>query len=116
MLRAVRGAGSLKTIQGATIGAWRGGKVTCNFALSFVGDAQLEPIEAVAGEAEFYTQALPGDGYAVRFHHLGRYFPSHERYSKAVQRAKSRWATPVEVKPETAASSTPTRAHTLATA
>lgn len=46
-----------------------GGHIRVAFA--WAGGQVLEVICATGPGSEFYTEMLPGDGFAIRFHHLG---------------------------------------------
>jgi hypothetical protein len=46
--------------------------VVVRLAFAYVGDLQIELIEPMGGSAAtFYTDTLPKDAFAVRFHHMG---------------------------------------------
>lgn len=42
-------------------------------AMGARGGTILELIEPVAGHVDFYTRVLPGDGFAVRLHHIATF-------------------------------------------
>jgi hypothetical protein len=71
--------------------------VVAHFGLAFLRDVQFEVIQPVAQETGFYAQALPEGEFAVRLHHLGRYYAEAQAYAEAVARARRRWPIPVEV-------------------
>jgi hypothetical protein len=70
----------------------------CNIALAYVGAIEIEVIEPLEGDVQFYRDFVPGDGtFAVRFHHLCRLFDSKEALERQVEhhRAEGR-AMPVD--------------------
>jgi Glyoxalase/Bleomycin resistance protein/Dioxygenase superfamily len=67
-----------------------------HFALAFKGELQFEIIQPLAEEVVLYLPYLPSEGYALRFHHLGKHLDSRRDYDLALQGAKQRWPITVE--------------------
>lgn len=96
-VRQSHGLGPFKEMRELTIATRAGKQVTAHFALAFKADTQFEIIAPLAGDKEFYVDILDADGFDMRFHHLGRYFPQEADYRAALADARTRWEVPVEV-------------------
>lgn len=72
-----------------------GKTAVCHFALAFRNGLQFEVIEPISGDCEVYRAGLPAEGYAKRFHHLGRHFESRDDFDAAMADAKARYTLPV---------------------
>ena len=88
------------------IGAWMdmaeaefdtgpGKTAVCHFALAYKNDLQFEVIQPLSGDCEVYRAGLPQDGYAKRFHHLGRHFSSRAEFDRHHAAASAKWSLPV---------------------
>jgi Glyoxalase/Bleomycin resistance protein/Dioxygenase superfamily len=61
---------------------------TCHIALANVGNFEYELIAPLRGDVNTYNDELPtGKGFALRFHHLARRYPSLE----ALDATRQRW-------------------------
>ena len=67
----------------------------CHFALAYKNDLQFEVIQPITGDCSVYQWGLPGDGYATRFHHLGRHFGDRAEFDRERATAVGRWDLPV---------------------
>jgi hypothetical protein len=72
-----------------------GKTAVCHFALAYKNDLQFEVIQPISGDCSVYQWGLPSEGYATRFHHLGRHFADRAKFDREVAVAKSRWTLPV---------------------
>jgi Glyoxalase/Bleomycin resistance protein/Dioxygenase superfamily len=74
-----------------------GRAVVCNVGLAYVGATEIEVIEPLEGDVAVYRDALPTEGFALRFHHLARLYDTREEVEAqiAVYRREGR-ALPVD--------------------
>jgi hypothetical protein len=70
-------------------------KAVCHFALAYKNDLQFEIIQPLSGDDGVYRLGLRADGYAVRFHHLGRHFAARSEFDRHVEAAKAKWDMPI---------------------
>jgi hypothetical protein len=48
----------------------------CNIGLAYVGATEIEVIQPLEGDVKIYSEILPATGFALRFHHLARWYES----------------------------------------
>lgn len=72
-----------------------GKTAVCHFGLANKNGLQFEVIQPISGDCEVYRQGLPAEGYAKRFHHLGRHFASRADFDRQMDAAKARYTLPV---------------------
>lgn len=65
-----------------------------HFALAFKQGVQFELIAPV-GDGGIYRDLIPDQGFALRFHHLGRFVTSLEKYHSLLNDAAKRWELPI---------------------
>ena len=94
-IREIQGLGPFRQMRDLRLPLGPGREGVAHFALAFKGAMQFEIIEPVSGDVEFYRDILPEDGYAIRFHHFGRFFASMDDYDAALAQAKARWSIPI---------------------
>lgn len=70
-------------------------QAVCHFALAYKGDLQFELIQPLAEDVGVYSQVLPGEGYGLVFHHLGRHFGARADFDAALVQARSKWPIPI---------------------
>ncbi|HEX4376175.1 MAG TPA: hypothetical protein VHZ99_03375 [Steroidobacteraceae bacterium] len=73
-----------------------GDEAVAHFALAFKGEVQFEIIEPLSGDIGIYQNVLPVEGYATRFHHLGRFAGSREAYDACLRNARTHWTMPID--------------------
>ena len=62
-----------------------GRNARCDIALAYVGATEIEVIHPISGDVQIYADYLPMDGtFAVRFHHVGRFFDSRDVLERQV--------------------------------
>jgi Glyoxalase/Bleomycin resistance protein/Dioxygenase superfamily len=66
-----------------------------HFALAFKQGIQFELIAPAGGDAGIYRDLLLHQGFALRFHHLGRFVTSVETYQNLLKDAAERWELPI---------------------
>jgi len=93
----VYGISSFKQMRDLTIGARNGMTVTAHFGLAFKDATQFEIIQPLAGDAAFYAEVVEGADFAIRFHHLGHYYPDPTAYAAAKARCAARWDLSINV-------------------
>lgn len=59
-----------------------GKQAILNVGLAFVGATQIELIQPVGGHDAIYRDALPAQGFALRFHHLAQLIESEEAFER----------------------------------
>jgi len=60
-------------------------EAVCNVALAYSGALEIEVIQPLSGDVQFYKDYLPTDGaFTVRFHHLSRLFESKAELEQQV--------------------------------
>lgn len=94
-IRELQDLGPFQEIRDLELQLGAGRECVCHFALAFKADMQFEVIEPVSGDVSFYREILPANGYATRFHHLGRFFASMDDYETALATARARWDIPI---------------------
>ena len=67
-------------LPGIEIESIAGRRCKLNIALAFVGSVQLELIEPLSGDDRVYRDALPGDGFAIRHHHIAQLIGSEAAF------------------------------------
>ncbi|MEY2927009.1 MAG: hypothetical protein RL367_1486 [Pseudomonadota bacterium] len=67
----------------------------CHFALAYKNDLQFEVIQPISGDCSVYQWGLPAEGYATRFHHLGRHFADRAEFDRERAAGVARWKLPV---------------------
>jgi len=97
LFRKLHELGPFKEMRELTIGARAGQSVTAHFALAFKDATQFEIIQPLDGDCTFYSDVLPDTAFAVRFHHLGHYYPKMKAFQGAKARCADRWPNPVDV-------------------
>lgn len=95
-IRVLHGIESFKVMHELHLPTGPGAEAVAHFALAFKEEIQFEIIEPIAGDIAIYQNILPVEGYAMRFHHLGRFVQSREAYDTCVQDARGRWNLPVD--------------------
>jgi hypothetical protein len=96
-LRGVHSIGPFKEMRDHRVPT-RGDKAAIgHFGLAFKADTQFEIIEPLAEDVGIYTDFLAGEGFQMRFHHIGRHISSLPDYRKALQEAKARWSVPIDM-------------------
>lgn len=89
--------GSFMILNDCAFEIGNGKEAVAHFALAFKGDTQFELIQPIGGDVGAYLELLPEeDGYALRFHHLGRHFESRAECDAHIENARTRWAIPME--------------------
>ncbi len=90
--RACHGMGPFKLMRDLDLPTGPGRSGRSHYALAFLGDLQFELIQPVAGDVDFYAQALDKDGFSLRFHHTGRFFASREAFEATQTAHGARWS------------------------
>ncbi|WP_309084603.1 VOC family protein [Chelativorans sp.] len=67
-----------------------GGSTRIRLALTFVGPLQLEIIEPLGGEDALYREALPPEGFGLKWHHVGFKVPSVEALAEIREKVAAR--------------------------
>ncbi len=88
--------GSFKQMRDLHLPTGAGREAVAHYALAFKLDLQYEIIAPVAGDVGIYRDALPDCGYALRLHHLGRFFSSLPHYEARLETARARWRMPID--------------------
>lgn len=86
--RAAHGMGPFKELRDLHIPLLGGGEIHAHFAIAFKEDTQYELIQPLSGQVDFYSEVLPEAGFALRFHHIGRYFSDPRDYQAAIEAAR----------------------------
>ncbi len=95
-VQALHGIDSFKLMRDLHLPTRPGVEAVAHFALAFKEKVQFEIIEPIEGDIAIYQNILPVEGYAMRFHHLGRFVRSREAYDAHVRDARGRWNLPVD--------------------
>lgn len=94
-LARTHGIGSFMEMPDAEFDTGPGKTAVCHFALAYCNGLQFEVIQPLSGDCGVYRWGLPEDGYATRFHHLGRHFSDRAEFDRHRAEAAARWALPV---------------------
>lgn len=92
---AIQGIGHFMEMPDAQFDTGPDRKAVAHFALANKNGVQFEIIQPLSGDIRVYQWGLPDEGYATRFHHLGRHFSDRTIFDAEVAAAKARWAMPV---------------------
>jgi hypothetical protein len=63
-----------------------GREAVCDVALAYVGCTEFEVICPQSGDVDIYRDYLPGSGFGLRFHHLGRLYHSMAELEQQLER------------------------------
>lgn len=96
-LRGIHSIGPFKELRDHRVPMGPGRAAIGHFALAFKADTQFEIIEPLAEDVGLYRDFLQGEGFQMRFHHIGRHIASVEAYREALQQIKARWSVPIDM-------------------
>src|SRR2546430_608508 len=60
-----------------------------NVGLAWVGDMQIEVIAPLSGDDGVYRGALPTQGFAIRFHHVGQTVDTPEELNRLLEETRA---------------------------
>lgn len=92
---AIQGIGHFMEMPDAQFDTGQNRQAVAHFALANRHGVQFEIIQPLSGDISVYQWGLPDEGYATRFHHLGRHFSDRAIFDVEVAAAKARWAMPI---------------------
>jgi Glyoxalase/Bleomycin resistance protein/Dioxygenase superfamily len=62
-----------------------GREAHCHVGMAYLGGMQIEVIQPIDGDVGIYRDALPAQGYALRFHHVSRMVDSEEEFNRLLE-------------------------------
>jgi hypothetical protein len=95
-IRCTQAIGGFMELRDLALPTGGGTHAHAHFALAFKGELQFEIIQPLSEEVALYLPFLPGEGYALQFHHLGKHLNSRSDYDRVLQSAKQRWPITIE--------------------
>lgn len=96
-LRRIHSIGPFKELRDHRVPTGPARAAVGHFGLAFKADLQFEIIEPLAEDVGIYRDFLTGEGFQMRFHHVGRNIASLAEYREALQQAKARWPVPIDM-------------------
>lgn len=92
----LHGIQSFKQMHDLHLPTGAGREAVAHYALAFKLDVQYEIIAPLAGDVGIYRDAIPDSGYALRLHHLGRFYGTLLHYEARLKAARARWRMPID--------------------
>jgi hypothetical protein len=96
-LRGTHSIGPFKEMRDLRVPTTPNKAVVGHFGLAFKAETQFEVIQPVAEDVAMYRDVLSGQGFQMRFHHIGRHIASLSAYRANLTQAKARWPVPIDV-------------------